>query len=253
MDDKETDQSIIITQESIVPGSIKQRHLVPSPTQVGDLYYGRDGNSFGRIGVGTTGQVLTVSGGEPAWQSLPAPPSSPLTTKGDIYTYSTQDARLPVGSNNTILIADSSQTTGQRWGQLPNCSVTRTSAQTISNNSTTSVNFTTENFDTDNMHDNSTNNTRITAVTAGKYIIGATFQFDDNGSGARLAQIRKNGTTQICQATQQSGVRSRFSMSILDNASANDYYELRVFQDSGGNLDLSLTFLPVFWAYMIAG
>lgn len=41
--------------------------------------------------------------------------TSPLTTKGDIYTYSTLDARLPVGSNGQYLTADSAQTTGLKW------------------------------------------------------------------------------------------------------------------------------------------
>lgn len=44
--------------------------------------------------------------------------SSPLTTKGDIYTFTTVNARLGVGSDGTILIADSSQTTGLRWGSV---------------------------------------------------------------------------------------------------------------------------------------
>lgn len=40
---------------------------------------------------------------------------SPLTTKGDILTYSTTDARLPVGTNGQILSADSAEVTGLKW------------------------------------------------------------------------------------------------------------------------------------------
>jgi hypothetical protein len=41
--------------------------------------------------------------------------SSPLTTKGDLYTYSTTDARLGVGANDTVLTADSTAATGLKW------------------------------------------------------------------------------------------------------------------------------------------
>ena len=45
--------------------------------------------------------------------------TSPLTTIGDLYTYSTVNARLAVGSNGTGLYADSTQTTGNRWTYMP--------------------------------------------------------------------------------------------------------------------------------------
>jgi hypothetical protein len=40
---------------------------------------------------------------------------SPLTTKGDLYTYSTTDARLGVGTNGQVLTADSAEATGLKW------------------------------------------------------------------------------------------------------------------------------------------
>ena len=41
--------------------------------------------------------------------------ASPLTTKGDLYTYSTTDTRLAVGTNGHVLTADSSTAPGLKW------------------------------------------------------------------------------------------------------------------------------------------
>lgn len=41
--------------------------------------------------------------------------ASPLTTKGDLYGYSTTDARIPVGANGTVLTADSAEALGVKW------------------------------------------------------------------------------------------------------------------------------------------
>lgn len=41
--------------------------------------------------------------------------TSPLTTKGDIYVFSTTNTRLPVGADGFVLSADSTQITGLKW------------------------------------------------------------------------------------------------------------------------------------------
>ena len=41
--------------------------------------------------------------------------SSPLTTKGDLYGFSTVDARVPIGTNGHVLTADSTQSLGLKW------------------------------------------------------------------------------------------------------------------------------------------
>ena len=44
---------------------------------------------------------------------------SPLTTKGDLYGYGSGNARIPVGTNNYVLVADSGQTLGLKWAAVP--------------------------------------------------------------------------------------------------------------------------------------
>ena len=44
--------------------------------------------------------------------------ASPLTTKGDLYTYDTTNTRLPVGLNGQALVADSGSSTGLVWSTL---------------------------------------------------------------------------------------------------------------------------------------
>lgn len=50
--------------------------------------------------------------------NLPSGASSPLTTKGDIWGYSTVDARVPVGTNGHVLTADSAEALGVKWAAV---------------------------------------------------------------------------------------------------------------------------------------
>ena len=83
-------------------------------TTLGDIAYrSATSNTNTRLAIGSAGQVLTVAAGVPSWAS----PSdqTPLTTKGDVFTFSTVDARLGVGANGTVLTADSAEATGLKW------------------------------------------------------------------------------------------------------------------------------------------
>ena len=107
-------------------------------TTLGDLAYSSaTANTNTRLPIGTSGQVLAVSGaGVPAWTTTAD--VTPLTTKGDLFTYTTVDARIGVGANGTVLTADSAEATGLKWATpAGGGSMTLLSTTTLSGSTTT--------------------------------------------------------------------------------------------------------------------
>jgi len=107
------------------------------------------------------------------------------------------------------------------------CRATRTSNQTgIAINSDNLASWNGEDFDNDNMHDNSTNPSRITFTTAGKYmVLGNAIT---NVTNNLHIWIRLNGSTIISKHACQNTDQSSLETSTIYNFSANDYVELIV-------------------------
>jgi len=66
--------------------------------------------------------------------------SSPLTTKGDLYGFSTLDARVPIGTNNQVLTADSAEALGLKWA-TPASGITNAQNLVATAQSTTSITY----------------------------------------------------------------------------------------------------------------
>lgn len=88
-------------------------NIISPLTTNGDLLTYNSGSNV-RLPIGTNGQILSVVAGLPAWVD-PSAGSSPLTTKGDLYAYSTANTRLPVGTDGYTLYSDSTTVTGLAW------------------------------------------------------------------------------------------------------------------------------------------
>jgi hypothetical protein len=200
---------------------------------------------------GTTGQVLTKASGTDMDFTFTTPTDQiPLTTKGDLLTFDTADARLGVGANGTVLTADSAETTGLKWvapaggSTFVGCQVYLTANLSLANNTGVIVNWTAENFDTDAFHDLSTNTSRLTVPSGkgGKYLVSAMGVYAANATGVRGTALRLNGTTYVGEYANSicgSGTNQGTTVVAILDLSAGDYVEVDVFQTSGAPLNLA--------------
>ena len=91
-------------------------------------------------------------------------------------------------------------------------------------------------------HSNTTNNSRLTVVVDGRYLVTAFADFATSGAGIRSLKIYKNGVDQILPVPSVPSAESTWAVLAswppLDLV-RGDYLEVYAFQSSGGNLNLS--------------
>lgn len=114
-------------------------------TTLGDTIYGGLSGVPTRLPVGTSAQVLTISGGIPSWQNAAAGFVNPMTTKGDIIIENATPApdRLPIGATGQVLTVvaglpawgagagGSASPYSRRWGMYASGGTTIGSAGTL--------------------------------------------------------------------------------------------------------------------------
>ena len=222
------------------------KNLNPSTT-LGDIEYrSSTANTNTRLGIGTSGQFLSVVAGVPAWANGF---TNPLTTTGDtIYSSSgTTAAALAIGTTGQVLTVA---------GGLPSWATPSSpafvgcfihgSSTTISvaNNTTTAMTLSSELYDTNAFHSTTVNTSRITIPSgqAGYYLCLGQVDYAPGSQVKLQAQIQKNGGG--IAATAHDGAGGDFNSSVpvqgvfyLDVA---DYVELYARQLSGGALNAQL-------------
>lgn len=100
--------------------------------------------------------------------------------------------------------------------------------------------FNSELHDNNAMH-SSGDNTKLVAKAAGVYAITGSVIFASNATGYRVLDLLVNSTTSIAGDSRVAvnGTTTTCSIATQIKLAANDYVQLRCYQNSGGNLTVS--------------
>jgi len=200
---------------------------------------------------GVTAGVGISGGGTSGTVTITNSMATAIDAKGDLIVGTGADtfSKLTAGTNTYVLTADSAEATGLKWAApagggstFVGCVIKNASDLTVANNTTTFVEWTSEIIDTDGFHDNTTNPDRITIPVgkAGKYLVTYSCPFASNATGYRSSVLFKNAGVNV-PATSNDGAGSSASSTFnlfttIASYAEGDYLRIRVYQNSGGNL-----------------
>ena len=127
--------------------------------------------------------------------------------------------------------------------------VKKSAYQSISDDSLVTVTFDLEDYDTDNIHDNSTNNSRLTCKTAGKYLIFGRVIFAAVSAGCRGIKLLLNGSGifDYIVAPGASNLSGGVMVAEVRLLAVNDYVELQTYQTGASqSINIKYTTFTVF-------
>lgn len=227
----------------------------------GDIVTATAGDTPARLAVGSNETRLVADSAQATGLKYVADTTNyAIAAKGDLLVGTAADTlqALSVGTNGHTLVADSAEATGLKWAAPAGGStfagvrLYNSSNASLSNATTTIINFNSENFDTDGFHSTSSNTSRITIPSGkgGYYSIGAIFSYEQNNTGIRQIRLIKNGTFKeyVMYSTASGGPIIGYS-SVWD-LTVGDYIEVEAYQNSGSTLQLYGNEF-YFWAYYL--
>jgi C1q domain len=139
------------------------------------------------------------------------------------------------------------------FGTIPAARVQKTANQAVPHSTDATITFDSELFDTAGLHDNVTNNGRLTAPISGIYQVSAGITWAANSTGRRDLAIFKNFFEVLVAGSSTSPNPSpsitTHSASGLVNLAAGDHVFIDAIQTSGGSLSATNggSFLAMTW------
>lgn len=154
---------------------------------------------------------------------------------------------LVAGSNMTVTVNDAGDTitlASSGLAAFRGARVYPSAVQSIGSGASTVLNFDSETFDTNTLHDNVTNNSRVVLDTAGYWRVNGSIGFASNATGRRAASIYLNGAATekgfaMIEAGSTGIVVVQVS-TIVKTTVTTDYVQLLADQDSGGSLNTAI-------------
>ena len=164
-------------------------------TTAGDVIYATGSSAVTRLGIGTTGQVLTVASGVPSWAT-------------------------PAGGSFVGVSVTDSLGAGQNISNVTYTALTYNSED-----------FDTNGFHSTTTN---TSRLTIPTGKGGKYQVNAFVNWDNNSTGRRIVVIYLNGAYFHAIANETSSGYLGQTGAYVISLAAGDYIETYVYQDSGG-------------------